>query len=203
VRGGDGMSDPKAQQEPSMEEILASIRRIISEDTEGAKGPAAMPSPPSTRSATALGPVDDDVLNLTEKLNEDGSTINLNRQKTRFDPEPEPPASSMAAFNLDAMYDENEDDMRFDPPKTGDTLLSRSSTVSSASAFAALSDFHDPEPAPQSRSMPSGDGLTVEELVRETLKPILKDWLDRNLPPMVEDLVRAEIERVASAGRRR
>jgi cell pole-organizing protein PopZ len=109
----------------------------------------------------------------------------------------------MAAFNLDAMYDENEDDMRFDPPKTGDTLLSRSSTVSSASAFAALSDFHDPEPAPQSRSMPSGDGLTVEELVRETLKPILKDWLDRNLPPMVEDLVRAEIERVASAGRRR
>ena len=51
--------------------------------------------------------------------------------------------------------------------------------------------------------MPSGDGLTVEELVRETLKPILKDWLDRNLPPMVEDLVRAEIERVASAGRRR
>jgi len=195
------MSDPKAQQEPSMEEILASIRRIISEDTDNAKGPAAMPPPPAARSAPALGPVDDGVLNLTEKLNEDGSTINLDRREDLYDPEPARP--KMASFNLDAMFDDKEDDMRFDPPQTGDTLLSRTSTAASASAFAALSDLHDPEPAAPTRSASSGDGLTVEELVRETLKPILKDWLDRNLPPMVEDLVRAEIERVASAGRRR
>jgi cell pole-organizing protein PopZ len=195
------MSDPKAQQEPSMEEILASIRRIISEDTD-AKGPAPMPPPPAgPRSSPALGPVDDGVLNLTDKVNEDGSTVKLDR---RFDEyEPEPPRGSMGAFNLDAMFDEKEDDMRFDPPQTGDTLLSRTSTAVSASSFAALSDFHDPEPPRQSAPVPSGDGLTVEALVRETLKPILKDWLDRNLPPMVEELVRQEIERVASAGRRR
>jgi cell pole-organizing protein PopZ len=147
------MSDPKAQQEPSMEEILASIRRIISEDTDNAKGPAAMPPPPAGRAAPALGPVDDGVLNLTEKLNEDGSTVNLNRREEMREPEPARP--TMAAFNLDAMFDDKEDDMRFDPPQTGDTLLSRTSTVASASAFAALSDLHDPEPArptPSSRS---------------------------------------------------
>jgi len=199
------MSDPKAQQEPSMEEILASIRRIISEDTE-AKGPAPMPPPPSStasdRGAKALGPVDDGVLNLTEKVNEDGSTSNLKRFQPEYEPAPSA-RPSMAAFNLDDMFDEKEDDMRFDPPQTGDTLLSRSSTAASASAFAALSSFHDPEPAAPPSSMSSGDGITVEELVREMLKPILKDWLDRNLPPMVEELVRQEIERVASTGRRR
>lgn len=38
---------------------------------------------------------------------------------------------------------------------------------------------------------------TVEDLVKEILRPMLKDWLDANLPTIVEDLVRAEIERVA------
>ena len=39
-------------------------------------------------------------------------------------------------------------------------------------------------------------GPTIEDLVREEIRPILKQWLDSNLPPMVERLVRAEIERV-------
>ena len=40
------------------------------------------------------------------------------------------------------------------------------------------------------------DGPTIEDLVREEIRPLLKEWLDANLPPMVERLVRAEIERV-------
>jgi hypothetical protein len=39
-------------------------------------------------------------------------------------------------------------------------------------------------------------GPTIEDLVREEIRPILKDWLDNHLPPLVERLVRAEIERV-------
>ena len=38
---------------------------------------------------------------------------------------------------------------------------------------------------------------TLEDLVREMLRPMLKTWLDDNLPGLVERLVRAEIERVA------
>jgi cell pole-organizing protein PopZ len=40
-------------------------------------------------------------------------------------------------------------------------------------------------------------GPTVEDIVREEIRSLLKDWLDTNLPPMVERLVRAEIERVS------
>ena len=39
-------------------------------------------------------------------------------------------------------------------------------------------------------------GPTIEDIVREELRPLLKEWLDANLPPLVERLVRAEIERV-------
>jgi cell pole-organizing protein PopZ len=41
-------------------------------------------------------------------------------------------------------------------------------------------------------------GPTIEDLVREEIRPLLKDWLDNHLPPLVERLVRAEIERVVS-----
>ncbi|MBX6376329.1 MAG: DUF2497 domain-containing protein, partial [Acetobacteraceae bacterium] len=39
-------------------------------------------------------------------------------------------------------------------------------------------------------------GPTLEDLVREEIRPLLKEWLDQHLPPLVERLVRAEIERV-------
>jgi cell pole-organizing protein PopZ len=42
------------------------------------------------------------------------------------------------------------------------------------------------------------NGPTIADLVREEIRPMLKDWLDNNLPPLVERLVRAEIERVIS-----
>ncbi|WP_244595477.1 PopZ family protein [Bosea lathyri] len=47
----------------------------------------------------------------------------------------------------------------------------------------------------------SNNARTLEDLVKDMLKPMLKTWLDDNLPTMVERLVRAEIERVARGGR--
>jgi len=44
----------------------------------------------------------------------------------------------------------------------------------------------------------SSGGPTIADLVREEMRPMLKAWLDSNLPPLVERLVRAEIERVIS-----
>jgi cell pole-organizing protein PopZ len=41
-------------------------------------------------------------------------------------------------------------------------------------------------------------GPTLEDIVRAELRPMLKDWLDTNLPPLVERLVSAEIERVVN-----
>src|SRR5581483_9062175 len=70
------MSDAKTQQEPSMEEILASIRRIISEDADGQK-PAAPAEAAPAPAGSEPEPHDDDILDLTDKVNDDGSVVSL------------------------------------------------------------------------------------------------------------------------------
>ena len=69
-------------------------------------------------------------------------------------------------------------------------LISTRTDAKVASAFAQLEDF-----------VLSTHSRTLEDLVSEMLRPLLKEWLDANLPPLVERLVREEIERV-SRGRR-
>jgi cell pole-organizing protein PopZ len=69
-------------------------------------------------------------------------------------------------------------------------LLSANSDAAVAAAFDQLAT-----------TMLSGGARTIDELAEDLLRPMLRDWLDNNLPPMVERLVREEIERV-SRGRR-
>ena len=74
------------------------------------------------------------------------------------------------------------------------------SWASTASAFAGLAaSFKKPEPAPAASSgdLPFVSGNTVEAMVAEMLRPLLKDWLDANLPAIVEAQVRKEVERIA------
>jgi cell pole-organizing protein PopZ len=73
------------------------------------------------------------------------------------------------------------------PPAPIDrSLLSSSTSAAVDSAFNALA-----------QTVLVQNARTLEDLVREMLRPMLKSWLDDNLPGMVERLVRAEIERVA------
>ena len=183
------MSDGKTQQEPSMEEILASIRRIISEDADGQK-------PASTAEAGAPSPAPEpaeDILELTDRVNDDGSVVNLSGD-----------AEDRPSFTLDGDQDDKED-IAFDQEEFSEALMSGNSSSAAASAFAQLEQEMSvpPRPAAAPSAPLSGGGMTVEELVSEAVRPLLKSWLDANLPAMVEDLVRAEIERVAQAGRRR
>jgi cell pole-organizing protein PopZ len=67
-----------------------------------------------------------------------------------------------------------------------DALLSSTAGASVGQAFNLLS-----------HTVLTQNARTLEDLVKEMLKPMLKIWLDDNLPPLVERLVRAEIERVA------
>jgi len=192
------MSDAKAQQEPSMEEILASIRRIISEDADGQK-PAAAPVPAPAE------PEDDGVLELTDKVNDDGSVVSLHRQSDDDFPELAP---SKPSFSLDdhEMAAAEKDEIAFDHDEFSQALMSGGSSAAAASAFAQLEQEMSVPPRPGAAAaapVASGGGLTVEQLVMEAVKPLLKNWLDANLPGLVEDIVRAEVERVAQGGRRR
>jgi cell pole-organizing protein PopZ len=73
-------------------------------------------------------------------------------------------------------------------PATNSTgsLLSPGADAAVASAFSQLAS-----------TILTNNSRTVEELAEEMMRPMLKDWLDENLPPMVERLVREEIERVS------
>ncbi|MBW7973160.1 DUF2497 domain-containing protein [Bradyrhizobium sp. BR 10289] len=255
------MTQPAKVTEPSMEEILASIRRIIADDeakpppAEAAKpAPAAAapkpqamndippskvapakpaaekpaappaakpaPAPPPPAPAADAGPnsQDDidallagldsatpapevrapepepepDVLELTDEMAMDPEPTpappppSFRRVEPRDDlefaeaPPPRPaPAPSYAPVDFDA------------PPLPPQQPILAQSTVSAVeSAFNSLA-----------HTVLSSNARTLEDLVKEMLRPMLKSWLDDNLPGMVERIVKAEIERVSRGGR--
>lgn len=253
------MTQPAKVTEPSMEEILASIRRIIADDeakpppAEAAKpapAPAAAPAPkpqtmadiPPSKVAPAkpaaekpapppaakptapppaadAGPNNQDdidallagldeatpapeirapepepepVLELTDEMAMDPEPTpappppSFHRVEPRDDlefaetPPPRPtPASSYAPVDFDA------------PPLPPQQPILAQSTVSAVeSAFNSLA-----------HTVLSSNARTLEDLVKEMLRPMLKSWLDDNLPGLVERIVKAEIERVSRGGR--
>jgi len=162
------MSDKKLSAEPSMDEILASIRRILAEDD------AAVTSPPARVRGNG------DVLDLTEALNDDGSVRHIAPIALVT---PEPPSRR----GLDS---------RIEPaaPRPGELaiesrLVSETASDAIAASFARLASISTRE----------GGDHSLDDLVRETLRPMLQAWLDENLPALVERLVRAEIARVVGA----
>lgn len=177
------MTDAKANQsEPSMEEILASIRRIISEDAEPGKAgaaPAEAPAPVAKAVAPAPAPAEPakpDVLELTEMVEDDGSVTRLD-EPPPSEPEPARPPTP------------RQDD--------GEGLVSQTAAAAAVSALAGLHSAARRDPEASRTSLGIGNGfLTLEEMVRAELRPILKDWLDANLPGMVERLVQKEIKRI-------
>jgi len=98
---------------------------------------------------------------------------------------PEPPEPLVARERADAPP-AREAAGRAEPA----AILSAEANASVASAFQALS-----------ASVQMASAEAIDRHVREMLRPMLKQWLDDNLPVMVERLVRAEIERVARGGR--
>ncbi len=195
------MSDAKDQHEPSMEEILASIRRIISEDGEAPQAGA--------------GHAEDDVLVLTQEVGGDESGVTLAApapepppvlevappEPAPFEPalsmaEPEPPPAQPAppptpppAAPLSA-------------PEFGRRIISDNTATASLAALSELvSRTHRGSDVD---SLPMGQSnRTLEDLTRELLLPMLKTWLDANLPQVVERIVREEIGRLALDAQRR
>ena len=178
-----------------MEEILASIRRIISEDdapVETAAAPAPEPTPFSTPVAeTTPEPepepedAEEDILELTETY--EAPAVESIGDLDVSTPEPEAPAWNPTPEP--------------EPANSYDSLVGESAAASAASAFAGLhASLKKPEPAPapaSSNPLNFLSGATVEGMVAEMLKPLLKDWLDTNLPGIVEKAVKAEVERIA------
>ncbi|MEJ2376214.1 MAG: DUF2497 domain-containing protein [Pseudolabrys sp.] len=223
------MTQTAKAQEPSMEEILASIRHIIADNDAGKPAkprepappnpaPAAIASPPRSlpepeadsqsgadnavladfeapepEPQTEPGPAaatkpESDVRDLTEAMTAPASSPNFRTidgtddvvftdrpaEPAQAAPSPPPAMEPPAAPPLPSA----------NPPDSA--LLSNATAAAVDSAFNALA-----------HTVFGQNARTLEDLVKEMLRPMLKSWLDDNLPGLVERIVRAEIERVS------
>lgn len=176
-----------------MEEILASIRRIISEDDAPAAAEPTVaaveeaPKAAASRAEAVAEEEEDDVLELTNpepspSIAQALGDIEVSAREPESDPDSDfgaqsaPPFAGFAA----SAYDGEEEDGLTSPPIADQA----------ASAFGQLS---------RSILMPA-EGRTLEDVVRELLRPLLKDWLDTHLPGIVENAVQAEVQRISRRG---
>ena len=227
------MSQPAKAQEPSMEEILASIRRIIADDDTAKPAAAAPPPPPRPAAMPPRNPVPPSPPAAAPRPVEP--------------PPPPPPSAVMDQRGIDAMLARHNE-----PPAQADDVLDLTEQMAEPAqaetpSFQTIDGQSDviftdapaqpeprfveeprvieeprrsqpaPQPAMPERSLMSShasaavdsafnalaqtvlvqNARTLEDLVKEMLRPLLKSWLDDNLPGMVERIVKAEIERVS------
>jgi cell pole-organizing protein PopZ len=213
------MSQTAKANEPSMEEILASIRRIIADD-EPAKAPAAKAAPPPPPP-----PAPEPAAEEAPKSQDDIDALLAGFDAMDEEPEPAPPPPPPPPPPAPPKAAAPEPDI-FELSKA-DAVPERMGIIKPISQRADL-DFIDspppveryaPPPPPPAgpspllsaeanaavgaafgslaNSMLVGGNRTIEDLLRDMLRPMLKTWLDDNLPQLVERLVRAEIERVS------
>lgn len=181
-----------------MDEILATIRRIIAEDEGSTTRPGeAASSGAGTGSAGVGGPADDDVLELTDALNEDGTVRRLTPVGSSSSENAREPPAPIAPGEADAKPDPQASDAAAErqEPHAGrdERLVSEVTTLAAAAAFARLAATPRPK-----REIPLVGDRRLEDIVRELLRPLLQTWLDENLPAIVERLVEAEIARVTA-----
>lgn len=138
----------EGRNEPSMDEILSSIKRIIADEDRARPAPAKR----AVRTSPPSRPQEDEILELTETA-------------------------------------EDED--------VDEVLLDDNKAQSLRHSFSTLQTLAEPGAPPQ--IVRSGE-TSLEGLVREMLRPMLKDWLDSNLPPIVEAMVDREITRITKKG---
>lgn len=149
--------------EPSVEEILESIKRVIARENGVAVGNASGSRPPVTDPVEPTAPDEaEEILELDE-------------------------AAMASIAGEDA--DDREADQAHEP-----ALITEATSTAMRDNFAALAMLAQPGRQPQ--IVRSGE-TSLEELTRGLLRPMLAKWLDENLPQMVEELVKAEIARIA------
>jgi uncharacterized protein len=249
------MTQPAKVQEPSMEEILASIRRIIADDeakpTAAEKSSSPAPAKPEKPAAAALAPkpvmndIPPSAIPVAQAAAAKVAPPPLKPAPSVTPPAAAPePAASNRQDDIDALLSgldeatspaeirpplpdgdvfELTDEMALpDPPQPSFNKIEPKDDLEFTETAAAKAGHRQPPPletpaAPQpqqilshstvsavesafntlANTVLSNNARTLEDLVKEMLRPMLKSWLDDNLPGLVERIVKAEIERVS------
>lgn len=229
------MSQASEAAEPTMEEILASIRRIIADDVTDGDEENIMSG---SEAATEADDTDEDLAAWDADSSEDegGPELSQDDLDSLFDDEEAEDTSDMTAEEMAADLGPDEEN---DEADSAAELDAEPEPADDLDVTFAPEPDPDPEPEPEddvfelsedlaiAEEAPSVEGLisssaehlvaaqlgllsnlnvpnggpTLESLVKELLRPMMKIWLDENLPPLVEEIVRQEIERISKGHR--
>ena len=217
--------EAQTEEDPSIEEILDSIRQIISEDDEEAAPAveaASEPSPEPEPEPVSEEPLDQSSIDdmdfdapaaaeaapepdpepVSEEPLDQSSIDDMDFDAPAAEPAPEPAEEEEDILELTDRVDEEpapEPEVEPAPEpepapvetapaaSADDTLLTQGAETA---AFDAISEL-------ARKTAVDHNGITLEDIVRNELKPLLRDWLDQNLPVVIERLVREELERVS------
>lgn len=217
------MAEPK-EQEPSIEEILESIRQIISEDDKDTKdSPAAAGAEAETVEAEeSIDIEDDDVLDLTQKIEETpqassdtgispgdidamfgkeeeiqepAPNIDLTEEeKPAADVKPEEPAVEPEPEVLEVPEMPEEPLPEMKPEEP---VIAGDTAKLTEEAIARMVTNLAIEREEEMRKR-FGQSVTLEDIVKELLRPMLRQWVDKNLPRMVERMIEKELEAIVN-----
>ncbi len=223
--------DKKTDDEPSIEEILSSIRDIISEDDDDGVNQEVLTAEPEPTPKVVEAPkveveeADDDIVELTDVVEDETSA-------TDSDNDDDP----LAGIDLGHPDDDDLEIEELDDNGLDDILGVEDAELSSddeEDIFDSIDIDNEPEDVmasvPESENMPdtndealvdkiaesatigamaklaeniaiskTKEGVTLEDIVAQQLRPLLKDWLDENLPSLIDRIVSKELERLAN-----
>ena len=223
----------EAHKEPTMEEILASIRKIISDDELTQTAPEAQ-VPEAAEDAESFESLDlteagDDLDKVVFGEDDDALEAQLDSFEAEADDLDEPPSfeemlgaaravvASPKSDKIDVVEDEAPEPQQAAPyelePESEPVIhqpeavsVEEDMTSSARYQETVLTDDQTADAAAGAlgkliSKMDMGGSNTLDGLVRELLKPMLKEWLDANLPNIVEEKVEAEVQRIARMAR--
>ena len=181
------MSEAKEPQEPTMEEILASIRRIISEDGEPegeGKGAAESPAEAEPNAEEQSEGDAPNVLELTEVVEDEAEVV---------EPEAEPePTVDEEEVALDDDFEVEAEPAPAVHNNIEEGLVSPATASATTTAFTDMTSV-----MAATRGLALGQNQTLEGIVKELLRPMLKEWLDANLTLLVQRIVEREVVKLA------
>ena len=208
------MSGNKPEQEPSIEEILASIRQIISDDDDARPaGEIELPAddkfdiPIHQPDAPKEEPKREsfaEVLELTNEVSSDEKVFDLSDDKFEI-PLSEPIIEKDTSRDSDLDLSFNEAPTRKGMDMSGgqndiDALFSVPAAEATTEAFSRLLG-NIPVEREENKRLYADGRITLEDITKDLLRPMLRQWVDDHLPSMVERLVEKELEKLARQAR--
>ncbi len=129
----------------------------------------------------------DDILDLVDPVEEENEIVAVDNDESELEPEQEPEIEPEQESETDLKEKIEEEKVPLDVP-AGDSIFTQNAAAATEAGFSKLLD---------NIAISKVEGITLEDIVKEMLRPMLREWIDKNLPDMIERLVQEELEKLS------